>query len=187
MLFDYLEENKLPFDVPVDEAGNTVLAPAMSGRADELVERLIQVGSNLRATNAGGATILHTSAACALPERLVMILGTAAQSDIETRDITGSTPLIATSRGMKRAYEQVTEGCSAVMAPGFDYENAPEIMARVSILLDHGANVNATSDKGRTLLTNAMHYGYEPLVQLLLDRGAQPERGGEARLQDVLH
>jgi len=47
------------------------------------------------------------------------------------------------------------------------------LLDAVSLLLDHGADVNLTNDNGRTPLCEAAHHGrYLEVIRLLLDRGA---------------
>jgi ankyrin repeat protein len=167
-ILEYLRTNNLPADTPADEYGNTCLGLALARRKERLIELLIAAGANVRARNAGGATILHTAAARGQPEVLKSLLGGAALADLEEKDETGSTPLIATSRGAKPI-----PGAGSIFSPTeYSYDNAPEIIARVEVLLAHGANVNAQNTAGRTLLMNAARYGYPPLVELLLQHGA---------------
>ena len=48
-------------------------------------------------------------------------------------------------------------------------------LEKTRLLVDHGADVNARSDNGRTpLMIAATHHGSTPILQLLLDHGANP-------------
>ena len=45
-------------------------------------------------------------------------------------------------------------------------------MGTVTLLLDHGAEVEATNSATHTALLLAAHFGHSAMVRLLLDRGA---------------
>jgi ankyrin repeat protein len=51
-------------------------------------------------------------------------------------------------------------------------------IARVQHLLDHGADIDATSPTGNTALIYAAAHGYSELAQLLVDRGADLDARG---------
>ncbi|MEM9253440.1 MAG: ankyrin repeat domain-containing protein [Planctomycetota bacterium] len=79
-------------------------------------------------------------------------------ADVNGRCEDGETPII--------------QACWSVQ--GRSQEGKPSELARevVAALCDAGADVNAKCDSGTTALANAVFNGDEPLIELLLDRGA---------------
>src|SRR5262249_48593155 len=56
--------------------------------------------------------------------------------------------------------------------PGEDTHSDEDAMVAAQLLLDLGADVNATNRNGESALLGAAARGYNPLVQLLVDHGA---------------
>lgn len=145
----------------------------MGGEAS-VTRALLAKGADLQAEDAGGlsvlayaasnghAAVVQTLQAAGLKKGVDTALAYAARScheetlklllsvkpDVNGRP-TGKTPLSMAASG----------GCES----------------SVRLLLDAGANVNATDDQGATALMEAANVGLVPIVQLLLDKGADME------------
>ena len=65
-------------------------------------------------------------------------------------------------------------------------EREPDALALVALLLDHGADVNASNETRITALMTAAENASPPVIALLLDRGADA-RAGDDRGWTALH
>jgi ankyrin repeat protein len=114
----------------------------------EIVDLLLKKGAtSLNEGNFRGQTPLHFACEGGHPEVAARLLD--AGADIEARDMIGRTPLMTTA--MSRNMEVV------------------------KVLLKRGADINATAKRGPatyTTLTVAAMYGFDDLVDLLIDKGA---------------
>jgi ankyrin repeat protein len=85
-------------------------------------------------------------------------------ANVNTRDATGTTALIATLQGYHFAAPNISNPNLSIAPVGI-----------VQALLDGGADVNLRNDRGETpLIAASAHYqgGYREIVQALLDKGA---------------
>ncbi|KAK4112958.1 ankyrin [Canariomyces notabilis] len=123
------------------------------------VERLIKAGASAKEKDLGGATVLHIAAqrgACSDGSVVKYLIDAGAQVDATDRVWNGS-PLMAAIQGQK--------------------------IANVRVLLEAGADVNHVmrrNEMRRTLLHLAAQDGIPELIQLLLDRGGNPNALDEA-------
>ena len=169
-----------------DEFGNTPLMAAAWMADAAVLELLLKSGAEVKATNKAGATAL-LYAATFEEKTLLLVTGGAEVGAVSQR---GNTALIlaAHKAGNSRTVRLLLEhqanpnvknvfGATALMAAA-----AAGDMDSVVLLLDHGADVNAKPNMntdgfiwggGRTALMWAAFTGNEPLLKLLLRRGAK--------------
>ena len=125
------------------------------------------------------AALIRTSAFDKTSQRKALALVRAQPGVVNARGVGGTTPL------MEAALYGDVKLLTAMLDAGGDpnirnYRAASALMwavedpAKVRLLLDRGANPNASSDFGATpLMLAAASKNSAPLVQLLLDRGAE--------------
>jgi ankyrin repeat protein len=124
-----------------------LLQAAEDGNVDK-VQKLLDKGANIEATNDDGWTPLHWACRNGCVEVVEMLLDK--RANIEARDNGGWTPL--------------HEAC---------YKGHVEV---VKLLLDKGTNIEATDDDlGWTPLHAACFWGRVEVVEMLLARGANAE------------
>jgi ankyrin repeat protein/mono/diheme cytochrome c family protein len=126
-----------------DELGNTPLMVAAFCAPADVLELLLKAGAEVNATNKAGATALMRAATFEDKTRLLV----AHHADVKARSALGNTALILAAR------------------------KAGSVRT-VKLLLDHGADVNATNIYGASALMAAVAAPDRETVRLLLDRGA---------------
>ena len=164
-----------------DSDDTALMAAAWQADADVL-ELLIKAGADVNATNKAGVTALLRGATFEDKARLLVAKG----ADVKVHSKLGNTALILAARktGNSRTVKLLLDkgsdvnamnvfGATALIAAA-----AAEDMDSVRLLLDAGANVNAGPNDfiwggGRSALMWAAFYGNEPLLKLLLERGAK--------------
>jgi hypothetical protein len=124
--------------------GQTLLHEAAMAGEAELAAALIRFGADPDAKEAEGHTPLYRAST---GEVARVILAAGASVDV-TSGPTRGTPL----------HQAARRGCAEVAAA----------------LLDHGANIEARDAKGQTPLRRAVNCRQLPVVQLLMQRGADP-------------
>src|SRR5262245_77978 len=166
-------------------AGNsintTALMRAVSGGQVEVVRALLEHGADLCREN----TLCHTALTCAVicsrswedywpilhpdPRPLELLLAAGGQYRLYEAVLLNDLDLART---------RLDEG-AGVDTGEWSY-NGPLLkiaadlgyLAMVDLLLDHGANAEATDDLGQTALVSAVRFGRTEIVRCLLDRGA---------------
>ena len=126
--------------------GTALHEAARNGRAD-IVELLLENGSDVKATELEGDTPLHTAVKWGGHEDVVKVL-IAHKADVNARDNDGKTPLWNAS------------------ASG--YTNI------ILLLLTNGADINARDKDGNCALSGAVENNRYGVVPLLLSHGADP-------------
>jgi uncharacterized protein len=149
-----------------------LMAGSASGDAST-VEALIAAGADVAAVDAGGGTAItyaasqgHSAAVAALqkqgarPTALELTMAAQACQPEMVRAMLGANlPVNGPEGRLPPLVAAAGENCAAV----------------VTLLLDRGANINATDHDGWTALIKATQAGYIDLVELLVKRGADIE------------
>lgn len=126
---------------------------------DALIQHLLDAGASVARVSSDGTNALHHLFARdpSWVDRLVAL-----GADPKGRDVYGATPLHAM--------------IPALRSPADHQPHEANYRRRMASLVQHGANLNALDQAGRTPLLNALR-GYAPLsvVRWMLDRGANPD------------
>lgn len=126
--------------------GTALHEAARSGRAD-IVELLLENGSDIEATELEGDTPLHTAVKWGGHEDVVKVL-IAHKANVNAGDKDGKTPL----------WDATAQGYSNI----------------VLLLLTNGADINARDKYGNCALSGAVENNRYDIVPLLLSHGANP-------------
>jgi ankyrin repeat protein len=126
-----------------DELGNTPLMAAAMNADAAVLELLLKAGADVNATNKAGATSLMRAATFEDKARMLVAKG----ADVKARSRLDNTALILAARKVGNS-------------------------GTVRLLLDQGAEPNATNVFGATALMAAAAAGDTDTVRVLLDRGA---------------
>lgn len=139
------------------------------------VARLLERGFDVNARNADHQTGLHLALRDDSP-RVMQALWRDPKLDVNSPNASGETPLmLAALRGELEWARRLLERGARVHQPGWSplhYAATGSESRIVSLLLDHGAPVDALSPNQTTPLMMAARYGAEASVDLLLARGA---------------
>ncbi|KAM4851727.1 fibronectin type 3 and ankyrin repeat domains protein 1 isoform 2-T2 [Thomomys bottae] len=180
LLLRILEGGHVKVDVP-NKFGFTALMVAAQKGYTRLVKILISNGTDVNMKNGSGKDSLML--ACYEGHLDVVKYLRRHGASWEARDLGGCTALHwATDGGHCPVIEwMIKEGCEVdVMDTGSGWTPLMRVSAVsgsqkvASILIDAGANVNVRDKDGKTPLMVAVLNNHEQLVQLLLDRGADP-------------
>jgi ankyrin repeat protein len=146
-----------------DNQGETPLFSAAFSGSREIAESLIAHGADINAMDREGSTPLHKAAYQSRRELVELLIRKGARVNAGTRE--GATPLhkaIEWFAGTRRGHQALTSPAEIA-----------SMMGIVKLLLDNGADVNATDAFGVTALVLAASSGHKALVELLLARGAK--------------
>jgi ankyrin repeat protein len=173
-------------DPDAAEIGYTALHAAVLRGDLALVKKLLAAGANPNARIAKGTPIRRLSQDFELPrtllratpyllaakylevEMMTVLVGAGADPRLPLGD--GTTPLMAAA-GMGSAQQANRRNLTV-----FDGGQVPDeslVFKAVTTALGFGSDVNATSGSGDTALHSAASYGYDTVVQLLVDKGAR--------------
>lgn len=180
--------------VPIDAAdsdGRTALRFAAVGGHRSVVEYLVSHGAAIDAADESGQTPLHVVSQDGLAGMVQLLLSLGADHEAKQayRDMT---PLhLATMEGHHQAAKVLLEFGADPNTPATGekgsfagvyplhltcnyYGSRPDI---ASLLLDHGANVDAVDAEGATALHEAASQGCADMIELLIGAGADVNAG----------
>ena len=148
-----------------------LITAAMGGDAD-VVRSLLDSGADVNAKTTEGGTALIAAAVMGHVEVIRVLLDRGA--DVNASNDGGHTALLLAIENASTA--EAIRKLAAIAQPtnrGAFGGSAPPTSAIVQLLLDHGANVNATTNEGGTPLMYAAQNCDDSTVKLLLDKGAK--------------
>lgn len=168
---------------------NTDLMIAMTHRFGNNygeVKRLLDSDVNVNETNSAGCTALMWAIVFKRRDVLPLLLEEGA--DIEQSDTKGRTPLMfaALAKDIDILSKLIDAGADVNIAQtGGENEigttalhhalTRKDNLETIKLLIEHGANVTAANETGRTPLLKAAGWGNVEYIQLLLDSGADLE------------
>ena len=163
-----------------DDSGKTPLMCAVSGESASVTKLLLDKGADLEAKSHNGGTALSINAGGSRPViRLLLERG----ADVEVRNNRGESPLIKASRfptadGVQLLLQYGADvdgqdwGCGNTALMRAIEEDRSET---VKVLVEHGANLELTNNKGHTAFLIACELGLLDIARLLLDKGVDVE------------
>lgn len=167
----------------------TPLHAAAEEPNEDIVNMLIQYGSDVNAVDANGTAALHMAAKeCRFKIMKVLL---EAGADVSLVDGSQNTALHLSSCGLEKskpALELLLDSGADIHARNNVGNTALHVAANaatgqsiVQLLIERGADVKASNNNGKTPLFVAAEEGSLPIVNLLLTCGAHinAERGGE--------
>jgi ankyrin repeat protein len=177
-------------DPNIDTAGYTALHAAVLTGAGDLVRTLLAHGANPNAPLTNGTPIRRSGQDLELPIDLMgatpfmlaakfadvdILRALAGKADPRLPMKNGTTPLMAAAgfgwgggadrRGLD--YNKFTDYGNALKA-----QEEKDTLESVALLLDLGVDVNGSDSEGNTALFGAVAKGFNSVVQLLADKGA---------------
>jgi len=164
----------------------------------EAVPALLRLGENISHVTRDGRTALIAASLLGCADRVAVCLRNGSKTNQETR--TGATALSALIEKLGASVERITEesyqfdlecentlkflltnsidkadvnqenknGLTPAIFAARVFTNNPRVLA---LLLDHGANKNVETSKGSTLLLDALQYGCDDAIDLLISEG----------------
>jgi ankyrin repeat protein len=156
-----LDVNRFPWPVPTGTMSGLDLAKQLVYHGADVNQRTERkISDDVRNSFGAGATPLAMAAKADDHELIRVLLALGADPNIRT--YSGTTPLMA-AVGVE------------MFNPGEDTHDDADAMETAQLLLDLGAEVNAGNSYGESAVLGATARGPIPLVQLLLDNGANLE------------
>jgi len=159
------------------ELGNALHVAVRRGTL-EIIELLLQHGANINARDQDGRTPLALATILGKTEVVRLLIRN--EADVNTVNVRGNTPLIH-SRCTEISRLLLEAGATATiehLSNHAELGNALHVAVRrgtleiVELLLQHGANINARDQDGRTPLTLAIRHKNRKTKNLLLLNGA---------------
>ncbi|MDQ6630172.1 MAG: ankyrin repeat domain-containing protein, partial [Verrucomicrobiota bacterium] len=170
-------------DVNRKSNNKTPLHLAVENGDKSMVEFLIAHGADLEAKDGTGATALHIAAQRGFKTIAEILLKN--KANVQARNSQpngGKTPLHMAAQAGHKAVAELLLANGADVNVKDNFNSTPLISAVLSknlemtkFLIDRKADLNAINKEGYAALHYAVRDGQSPLVQLLLQNGANPE------------
>jgi uncharacterized protein len=152
-------------------AGETpLMVAARAGKAD-VVGQLIAKGANVNARGTRGQTALMWAASQKHPDVVKVLLEN--RADLHARSEVWNEVMAVAPHGYLDYNRAIPHGGDTALM----FAARVGDLASAKALVAHGANVNDAEAWGVSAVTMAAHAGYTPLVEFLLEKGADPNAG----------
>ncbi len=166
----------------------TVLMYAVENGNTDVVQKFLDRGADVNAQDMFDKTALMYAARNGNTDVVQKLLDRGA--DVNAKDEGDRTALMLANRNLNIVQKLLergadvnakdTSGQTALMSAAAPYGYADVVQN----LLDRGADLHAKGYKGKTALTQAAENGNEEIVQILLDRGSNPNLVDLARVRN---
>lgn len=154
-------------------AGETPVMVASRAGNTAVVEQLIAKGANLNAHGARGQTALMWAAAQEHPDVVKALLVHGA--DIHAKSDVWSEMMAVPPHGYLPYNRMIPHGGDTALM----FAARSGDLASAKVLVEAGANLNDVDAWGVSATTLAAHSGFTPLVEFLLDKGANPNAAAD--------
>jgi ankyrin repeat protein len=154
--------------------GETPLMMASRAGNPAIAELLLSKGADPNARAARGQTALMWAVAQKHPDVVKVLI--AHKADLHARSDTWTDVMAVTPHGYLDYNRAVPHGNDTAIL----FAARVGDMASAKLLVAAGANVNDTDAWGISVTELAAHSGFTEMVEFLLDKGADPKRGGKA-------
>jgi uncharacterized protein len=163
-------------------AGETPLMVAARSGFAEVVEQLLAKGANVNAHGARAQTALMWAVSQKHPEVVTALL--AHHADVQLRSEIWSDVMAVPPHGFLEYNKAIPHGGETALM----FAARVGDLASARLLIDAGANVNDQDAWGVSATVLAVHSGFRDLAELLLDKGADPNRaeGGFTALHEAI-
>jgi ankyrin repeat protein len=160
-----LLEAGIDLDQPVDEDGYTALMEASIAGHLSMVQMLLEKGANPNIW-AQGDTAIHLAARNCHQEVYDFLYPLVNEEIRQWADEEGEKTIQVNRQRQTRKQNKIVE----------DFINAAMLgkLEEVETAISQGVNINALGSNGCTALMYAAHYGHIPVIQALLQAGADP-------------
>jgi len=164
--------------VPFGNKRWTPLSLATRLECHDLMERLLQNGAAVNASDESGRTALIDAASRGLTEAVRILLDAGAEIEAKTKTEEKTALMLAADQGHVKVVQMLVAQRSNVNARDSDGKTALIVAAArgyadiVQLLLQRGADINAKDRFENTALRNAEKYGGPEVTQLLRSAGA---------------
>ncbi len=174
-ILELMIQHGLDITRPHNRFGSSVAGFAISRDSVEWLDYFIKLGVPVDAMDKYESTLLNLAAAGGKLECLRWPLDKGA--DIERKHYLGGSPFFEATRNNQIAALEILHNAGANREARDGDQNTPLIIAAkagkfeaVEWLLDHGADIHAKAERGKTALDWAKANGHQKIVELLQSR-----------------
>lgn len=154
-----------------DNNGTTALMAASSGGYKDIAELLVKSGADVNTNNSYGGTALMYAAKWGHTDVAEFLIRSGADVNAKGKD--GSTALMSAASGGHTDMARLLVNAGADSRTAVVWAVKEHNFNAVKLLIELGADVNATDNDGLTLLTHSILHGRNDIADLLRAAGAK--------------